>query len=168
MRKLRNSAKKSGFTLIEIIIVIAVISILSSMTLVTLFGAREKARDARRKSEIAQIGKFLTLSCYLPDGGAGEYDLILFTDEILEKYPQYGKFLSNIPKDPKSGTETESRYVYIVNESGKGCALYANLENANELATLDITVPTPGGGTGIFKADSPGWNGTPVYFQVSN
>jgi len=160
--------KKEGFTLIETIVVIAIIGVIGSMVLVSLFGAREKARDARRKSEIAQIGQFLALSCYLPDGGAGEYDLMPLAEELKNKYPQYSEYLSNVPRDPKTGTENESKYIYTVNADGKKCALYANLENPNETVTLQITNPTPGGGTGVLEADSPGWNGTPLYFQYSN
>lgn len=160
--------KKQNFTLIETLIVIAIIAIIASAILVSLFGVRGKARDARRKTEISQIGRFLTMTCYLPEGGEGEYDLISLAQEMLAKNPQYSKFLSQVPKDPKTGTETESKYVYIVNVDGSKCALYANLENPDEKTTLTITLPTPGGGTGILKANSPGWNDTPLYFQYSN
>ena len=168
MKKNGDCSPMWGFTLIETIVVIAIIGILSSIILVSLFGARNKARDVKRKTEISQIGRFLTVSCYLPDGGEGEYDLVPLANEILSKYPQYSKFLSNIPRDPKTGSETESKYIYTVNTNGTKCALYANLENAAEPVTLTITVPTPGGGTGVLKAESSGWNGTPLYFQFSN
>jgi len=160
--------KITGFTLIETIIVVAIIGILSTFILVSLFGTRQKARDAKRKLEISQIGRFLTTACYLPESGAGEYDLISLANELLIKYPQYSNYFAQIPRDPKTGTETESKYIYTVNAEGTKCALYANLENENETPTLTITVPAPGGGTGVLKADNPGWNGTSFYFQVSN
>ena len=167
---LQEKLKKcgDGFTLVETLIVIAIVGILSGIVLVSVGDLRERARDSRRKSEVSGIGQFLTLSCYLPSGGEGEYDMITLAQEIIAQNPQYGRFLSNIPKDPKAGSDTESKYIYTVDGTGEKCALYANLENPNERATLSITIVTPGGGTGVLKADNPGWNGTPFYFQVSN
>lgn len=159
---------KRGFTLVETLIVIAIIGILATIIIISLFSARDKARDGKRKAEISQIGRVLTLSCYIPDGGPGEYDLVPLAEELRAKYPQYNKFVSGVPRDPKTGTETASKYIYTVSEDGRRCAIYANLENPNESITLTITTPTPGGGTGVLKTDSPGWNGTPLYFQYSN
>lgn len=167
--KIKNGKKfKTGFTLIEILVVITIIGTLATIIAISVFGAREKARDSNRKVEISQIGKVLTLSCYMPDEGAGNYDIAVLFQEILDKYPDYSKYISEVPRDPKSGTETESKYFYIVSEDGKKCAVYANLENSKAPVNLSITTPFPGGGTGILQADDPGWNNTPLYYQYSN
>ena len=160
--------KKKGFTLIETLVVMAIIGILVSVIITSLIGARDKARDVKRKAEISQIGRFLVMSCYAPDAGDGDYDLMPIAQELLSKNPQYSQYLKMIPKDPKSGTDTESGYRYIVADSGTKCAIYANLENENEQITLNITVSTPKGGTGVFRVSDNGPNGTPLYYQYSN
>jgi len=160
--------RKRGFSLIEVLVVIAIIGIVATIISVSLFGARDKARDTKRKAEVSQIGRFLTLSCYVPDAGNGDYDLMPVAQELLAKYPKYQQYIKQIPKDPKIGSDTISGYRYIVSDGGNRCAIYTNLEYENQEINLNITQPTPRGGTGVFKAATSGPNGTLLYFQYSN
>ncbi|TSC95590.1 MAG: putative General secretion pathway protein GspG [Parcubacteria group bacterium Athens1014_10] len=59
--------KRKGFTLIELLVVIAIIGLLSTLAVTALGGARKKARDARRLSDIKQIQTALEM--YASDSG---------------------------------------------------------------------------------------------------
>jgi len=106
-----------GFTLIELLVVIAIIGILSSMVLVSLGGARAKARNARRESDIRQIVLAVELD-YSDDEKYSQCNEMPIKIPCTDggcacANPSDGKYLDPIPEDPKGGA-----YNWIDNSSG--------------------------------------------------
>ncbi len=58
---------KSGFTIIELLVVVSVIAILVGITMLAYSGVQAKSRDSRRKTDIANIIK--ALEVYYDDNG---------------------------------------------------------------------------------------------------
>jgi type II secretion system protein G len=117
---------KNGFTLIELLIVMAIIGILLTLASVNFIAVRERARDAQRKSDLAQIQ--IALELYRSDTGSYPAD---------SQYPDgcNGIFQSNTgvhylkktpcdPLDPKT-----QPYFYSQRDGGLGYCLRACFEN---------------------------------------
>ena len=101
--------QQKGFTLIELLVVIAIIGILSSTVLVSLGGARAKARDARRQSDIQQITLAMELD-YSDDEVYSQIAGSLIPVKIPCTNPPScngsddGAYLDPVPKDPQGGS----------------------------------------------------------------
>ncbi len=112
------TTQKKGFTLIELLVVIAIIGILSAIGLVSLNGAREKARDAKRKSDLTQIQTALAL--YYDDQTPATYPTQAAAAEAVSGsalatglVPNY---INALPQTPSGGGSTNS-YWYISNSA---------------------------------------------------
>lgn len=67
MLMLFHGRRKSGFTIVELLIVIVVIAVLAAITIVAFNGVQQRSRDARRAQDMATIKKALLM--YQADNG---------------------------------------------------------------------------------------------------
>lgn len=59
--KKQNQVRQQAFTLVELLVVIGIIAVLIGFAMANFLGARERARDARLKHELAEIKNALRL-----------------------------------------------------------------------------------------------------------
>lgn len=135
--------REKGFTLIELLVVIAIIGTLSGIVLVSLGGARQKARDAVRKSDMRQIVSAQEM--YYVDNE--EY---CPSDALTDGTPAIGDNLHALD-DPSS---PDQEYIWVDN-SGDAGTTADPMENFCAYACLEST-------STIFVASSKGTGEFPV------
>lgn len=136
---------KKGFTLVELLVVVSLIGVLSTLILANLNAARERSRDAVRKSDLRNIQTALRV--YYNDYGrypAGTSTITACGGGLTPVACTYGSgwarytttYMNILPKDPLSSTQN---YVYIYNNDDD-YTIYACLENkSDDKGVLDET-----------------------------
>jgi len=137
---MKNNLKiqqRSGFTMIELLIVIVIMGILSAIGLGTFTSSQMKARDSKRKSDLRTIGD--ALEVYYNDygnypvgdsgdiigcGPQAEVDKVAcVAGQIWKNTTNETTYMVQMPEDPSGG-----KYYYI-SLDGSSYQIYAHLEN---------------------------------------
>lgn len=139
-----KESKKSGFTLVELLVVISIIAILSVIGIAIYTDAQKLSRDGKRKGDMDAIVKALAqykaakgvYPCFASCGWA-------IVSGLTGLSPDY---ITKIPDDPlgyKCTAENQGPgYLYSVSADASSFTLFINLENTKD-ATALATKPTP-------------------------
>lgn len=124
---------KKGFTLIELLVVVSLIGILATLVVANLNSARERARDAQRKSDLRNIQTALRLyyndNAGYPQSSTG--NIVGCSGNCVwgQSWTQNGiTYMNVLPGDPLS----TQNYTYTGVVGGEDYALKACLENKSD------------------------------------
>jgi prepilin-type N-terminal cleavage/methylation domain-containing protein len=139
--------KKSGFTIIELLVVVAIIGTLASIIMVSVESARSKARDTARKTALSQIqvalelyrndhGTFQVAGAGWMGGGQGWLALengSTYSTAVTRVLYNEGYLPVPLIEDP---TTSPGYMIYVCN-NGQSYGLYATMENPSSTETAE-------------------------------
>lgn len=128
--------KRSGFTIVELLIVIVVIAILAAISVVAYNGIQQRGRDSQRSSDVKTIAKALEMY-YVDHGrfptGSGSttinngWSITADSSWANLRAILVPEYISNLPSDPTStpGANVQTtgyNYAYYADGSGYYCS----------------------------------------------
>lgn len=120
---------RKGFTLIELIMTMAILGAMSAIGFVIFTGAQEKARDAKRKSDIATIKTALEI--YYDDNGS--YPIASGDAETALSSALVPEYIGEFPRpNGYSAANEVLRYNYDNDSCSGGYRIWAWLENETD------------------------------------
>lgn len=126
--------KSKGFTLIELLVVVSLIGVLATLVIANMNSARERARDAQRKSDMRNIQTALRL--YYNDNGGYPLKAVIDAAWGVEWADDGVTYMNLLPNDPLAPTQV---YTYTYTDS-ETYTLKACLENkSDDKGVADIT-----------------------------
>lgn len=140
---------KKGFTLIELLVVVSLIGVLATLVVANMNSARERARDAQRKSDLRNIQTALRLyyndNTGYPQSSSGR---IVGCGGASPSACTWGQiwtrngitYMNILPADPLTGAS----YTYTGVVGGEDYTLKACLENKSDDKGLIDTSCTSG------------------------
>jgi prepilin-type N-terminal cleavage/methylation domain-containing protein len=146
--------KSKAFTLIELLIVISIIGVLLALSVFGLQGARESARDGRRKSDLESIRS--GIEAYKSDCNAYPSSLpavgaALVGNGSTPTCLGTNTYISQMPGDPLNPART---YNYS-SSTGTTYELCAGLENGTGTVTCGSSTACGSGITCNYKVINP-------------
>ncbi|OGM15381.1 hypothetical protein A2V56_03105 [Candidatus Woesebacteria bacterium RBG_19FT_COMBO_42_9] len=133
-----------GFTLIELLVVISIIAVLAGISIFGLQGARESARDGRRKADLEQIRAGLEL--YKAD--CGDYPATLppppnplLGDNSPSSCLATNTYISSVPDDPNPGRDYN--YARLTSRTYELCSALERVTSPSVSCGGDSTCGTP-------------------------
>jgi len=114
----RNTPVRTGFTILELLVVLTIISLLFSITFALLSGSRAKSRDAKRLRDVKELQKALELryNSYNdyprspPPGPPSWSDSCSNTSDYIFHLTQNEDYISVLPIDPLNSDSSCYRY----------------------------------------------------------
>lgn len=144
-----TSKTRKGFTLIELLIVISIIGLLMALSIFGLIGARESARDARRRTDLEQIRSGVEVfkaDCNVYPATMGT---TLTGNNSVPTCPTTNVYISTVPTDPLSPARS-----YSYSSNGTTYEICASLESGGTTVTCGGS-SSCGGSTCNYKVTNP-------------